>query len=79
MANKLKKKVVIDSACAKAAFQAFARAAGYDMDDDMDAILVALPASIMAWQEDTSSGEPGGWFYEARQRFEDKYQPREDD
>lgn len=72
-------KIVVDPRCGRAAMEAFARAAGFDIDDDAKPMLVSLAASIMAWEESNGDGWIGNWFAPGRQAFEQKYQPREDD
>lgn len=74
-----KKKLVVDERCAQAAFEAFARRAGYDVDNDMKDILVSLAASVLAWEEEHGGGWVGEWVAPARKAFEDKYQPVEDE
>lgn len=72
-------KTVVDPRCGRAALEAFAKAAGFDIDDDAQPMLVSLAASVMAWEEQMGNTWIGNWFGPGRKAFEDKYQPREDD
>ena len=73
------KKLVVDPRCGRAALEAFARSAGFDIDDDAQPMLVSLAASVMAWEEQTGGSWIGNWFAPGRAAFEQKYQPQEDD
>lgn len=73
------RKIVVDPRCGRAALEAFARAAGFDIDGDAQPMLVSLAASVMAWEEQVGNAWIGNWFGPGRVAFEDKYQPREDD